>query len=89
MSKLEERQAILKKSNSKFSIGKIKKIEKKNLQTKKVKKINLEGNTLFIFSPVSGIRNIFLFIIGTPVFDNFILVMIGISSIMLTFEGPL
>lgn len=54
-----------------------------------MRKLNLEGNTLYIFSPISGIRNICVGIICNPVFENFILLMIVFSSILLTFEGPL
>lgn len=48
----------------------------------------MNGKSLFVFSRVNGFRLMCKDLVAHRHFDTFILVMIGLSSIMLTFEGP-
>lgn len=49
----------------------------------------MKGKSLFLFKTSNSFRVMCKNIVGHRHFDTFILVMIGLSSIMLTFEGPL
>lgn len=49
----------------------------------------LEGNSLFIFSDTNFVRMHCLHFINHKHFDNFILILIGLSSIFLAMENPL
>lgn len=71
-----------------FTISRAKKLQKQKQKKGACKKIHLKGNSLFVFSRVNSFRVWCKNLVGHRHFDTFILVMIGLSSIMLTFEGP-
>jgi voltage-dependent calcium channel T type alpha-1G len=56
---------------------------------RKVEVIKLEGKSLYLFSPDNKMRIFLSKVIAHPVFDNFILVLILISTILLTLDSPL
>ena len=53
------------------------------------KDINIEGRSLFLFGPKNKLRIIIARIVNHVRFDNFILILIGLSAIHLALESPL
>jgi len=49
----------------------------------------LKGNSLFVFGPQNGARNAAAKVVSHPQFDNTILVLIMVSSLMLAVDDPL
>ena len=54
----------------------------------KEKPFVMAGNSLFIFSPTNPIRKQFFALILKPEFDNFILFLIALSSVLLAIDEP-
>lgn len=67
----------------------MKKIELIEHKKQKKKDIVLDGNALCLLGPQNRFRRFCANIVSYPAFDNFILLMIIISTIMLTIESPL
>eukprot|EP00351_Strombidinopsis_sp_SopsisLIS2011_P002707 CAMPEP_0116871606 /NCGR_PEP_ID=MMETSP0463-20121206/2043_1 /TAXON_ID=181622 /ORGANISM="Strombidinopsis sp, Strain SopsisLIS2011" /LENGTH=212 /DNA_ID=CAMNT_0004510369 /DNA_START=592 /DNA_END=1230 /DNA_ORIENTATION=- len=67
----------------------MKKIELIEHKKQKIKDIVIEGKSLFFMGPDNSVRKICAKIVSYPQFDNFILLMIVISTFMLTLESPL
>ena len=51
--------------------------------------INVEGKSLFIFSKDNPIRKFLKSVVENDYFDNFILHLIGINSILLAIDEPI
>lgn len=79
-----------KSSNTqRFSISAIKQMEVEAAEKPKRKPLTVVGRSLWIFSVDNPIRKFSVYIVGQENFDNFILVLILISTMMLSFESPM
>lgn len=53
------------------------------------KDLNIEGRSIYLFGPKNKLRIIIARLVNHVRFDNFILILIGLSAIHLALESPL
>jgi hypothetical protein len=93
-SKIEESEEIIEQvqnkmyKKSEFSISMIKMSEVKKLQGPKIKEIQLTGNSIMILKEDNKFRVYCSKIVGHDNFDNLVIILILISTILLAIEDP-
>lgn len=80
--------ALFANTEKHMSLAQLKKLELIERFGGAQKEIKVVGRSLFIFSPQNCFRRICYHIVKWSYYDSFVLILIGISTILLTMDNP-